>query len=384
MSMKDNPMPSYTKARMSSYEVLLISVVWIVLIAAPFLFGDAADNGSWSSITRPFETLAPLAAVFLINRFLLVPFILFRRGKPNYIVYILSACGLIAVITVASFLFANPGPGKQQIPHPFSSRQPQLSPPPPQSPQSQQLSPPPPPPAQPKDPGQFPPYMNILIFSILLVGFDTGLRMSVRLAGSEQEKAELEKENMETQLTILKNQVSPHFFMNTLNNIHALIDINTTEAKEAVIRLSNMMRYLLYETDSGTTSLSKELEFVKSYIDLMKLRYTDSVVISLNLPERIPDRQIPPLLFTAFLENAFKYGISYKKKSYVYIDIIVDDQRLLLVVKNSIAGETKEDTPSGLGIENTRKRLDLLFGGNYHLDIMNDGSEFNVALSLPV
>jgi len=226
--------------------------------------------------------------------------------------------------------------------------------------------------------------MNVMIFSILLVGFDTGLRMAVRLTKSEQEKTILEKENMETQLTMLRNQVSPHFFMNTLNNIHSLIDINTSEAKEAIKRLSSLMRYLLYETESGKTSLKDELDFVKSYIDLMKLRFTENVQITLNLPERIPDKQVSPFLFTALIENAFKHGISYKMKSYIVVDIAVDDSRLLLMVKNSISGEEKQDPPSGIGIENTRKRLDLLFGDNYHLDILNDGTEFNVNLSLPI
>jgi len=226
--------------------------------------------------------------------------------------------------------------------------------------------------------------MNILIFSILLAGFDTGLRISVRLARSERERTLLERENMETRLTMLRNQVSPHFFMNTLNNIHALIDLNKEEAKEAVIRLSNMMRYLLYETDLSRTSLSNELEFVKSYIDLMKLRYTENINITLNIPDRIPEKRIPPLLFTALIENAFKHGISYKTRSFIMIDFVIDENRLVLMVKNSIGNSEKQDSPSGIGIENTRNRLELLYGKTYHLDILNDGKEFNVNLSIPI
>jgi LytS/YehU family sensor histidine kinase len=233
-------------------------------------------------------------------------------------------------------------------------------------------------------PKPIPSYMNVMIFSILIVGFDTGLRMAVKLTESEREKDQLEKENMETQLTMLKNQVSPHFFMNTLNNIHSLIDISTSEAKEAVIRLSNLMRYLLYETASDKTSLKDEMDFITSYIDLMRLRFTENVEITLNLPERIPDKRVSPFLFTAFIENAFKHGISYKTKSYIVVDIAADENRLLLKVKNSIPTEVTQNTPSGIGVENTRKRLDLLYGQNYHLDILNDGNEFNVTLSLPL
>ena len=378
-------MPSHTKNRMSSFEVLLISVVWIVLISAPFLFGDAADDPSWRSISKPFESLIPLAVVFFVNRFLLVPFILFRGGAPNYLRYILSAVALILVATTAFFLISRqPAPGNfQPSPQQRQSQQSPHPPPPPQLGPSSNSSINPPPPG-PEQRGPIPLYVNVLIFSILLVGFDTGLRLSVKLVGSEQEKVKLEKEKMETQLTILKNQVSPHFFMNTLNNIHALIDINTTEAKEAVIRLSNMMRYLLYETESGKTSLSSELEFVRSYVDLMKIRYSENVIINLNIPERIPKKQIPPFLFTSLIENAFKHGISYKAKSFVIVDIAIDDNRLLLAVKNSIASQGIKDSPSGIGIDNTRKRLDLLYGDKYHLDILNDGTEFNVNLSIPI
>ncbi len=377
-------MPSHTKNRMSSFEVLLISVVWIVLISAPFLFGDAADDPSWRSISKPFESLIPLAVVFFVNRFLLVPFILFRGGAPNYLRYILSAVALILVVVTAFILISKPAQGNfQPSPQQRQSQQSPHPPPPPQLGPSSNSSINPPPPG-PEQRGPIPLYVNVLIFSILLVGFDTGLRLSVKLVGSEQEKVKLEKEKMETQLTILKNQVSPHFFMNTLNNIHALIDINTTEAKEAVIRLSNMMRYLLYETESGKTSLSSELEFVRSYVDLMKIRYSENVIINLNIPERIPEKQIPPFLFTSLIENAFKHGISYKAKSFVIVDIAIDDNRLLLAVKNSIASQGIKDSPSGIGIDNTRKRLDLLYGDKYHLDILNDGTEFNVNLSIPI
>jgi len=365
---------------MKTTEILIISVVWIVLIAAPVLFNDSLNGITWESFSTPLETLIPLLVVFLINRFLLVPGFLFRRKKVHYVC---AAFILIAIVTGASFLFSN----QMQVG--------QFQPPPPPPPITMSTHQPPPsfstpsssfkqnPPLHPRP---IPLFMNVLIFSVLLVGFDTGLRVAVRLTKSEQEKAILEKEHIETQLTMLRNQVSPHFFMNTLNNIHALIDINTTEAKDAVIRLSNLMRYLLYESTSGKTSLKSELEFVESYIDLMKLRYTNDVRIILNVPGKVPDKMIPPFLFTALIENAFKHGISYKTKSYIFIDFIIDDNQLVMRVKNSIVPQESETegSPSGIGLTNTRKRLDLQFGHHYRLDVLNNGTEFNVNLSIPI
>ena len=172
--------------------------------------------------------------------------------------------------------------------------------------------------------------------------------------------------------------------MNTLNNIHSLVDSNTEEAKEAIIKLSRMMRYLLYETETEKTTLKKEVEFLESYINLMKLRFNERVRISLNLPTVIPDISIPPFLFISFIENAFKHGVSYKNESFITIDLIPGKDRLLFVAKNSKTEKPRMDEFSGIGIENSRKRLDLLYGDKYHLDIIDSEELFTVNLSVPV
>ena len=123
--------------------------------------------------------------------------------------------------------------------------------------------------------------------------------------------------------------------MNTLNNIHALIDISTEDAKESVIKLSKLMRYLLYDSEQGNTKLSREIEFIKSYVDLMKLRYSSKVSIKLSFPEFIPSIDIPPMLFTSIVENAFKHGISYQHESYIEIVLNVDEKYVYFRIKNS-------------------------------------------------
>lgn len=217
-----------------------------------------------------------------------------------------------------------------------------------------------------------------------MVGFDTGLKTSMQWVKTEQERIRLEKESVENQLAFLRNQVSPHFFMNTLNNIHALVDISSEKAKDAIITLSRMMRYLLYETGKGSTPLIKEVEFIESYVNLMKLRVSDKVTIDLEVPDKLPDKSIPPLLFTSFIENTFKHGVSYLEDSYIFIRLSLEEQSLSLEVKNKKVAGNKPDKQSGIGIENSRKRLDLLYKTNYVLDIQDTGEFFIVKLNVPL
>jgi Putative regulator of cell autolysis len=172
--------------------------------------------------------------------------------------------------------------------------------------------------------------------------------------------------------------------MNTLNNIHALIDIDTEKAKETVIGLSKMMRYVLYDSSQPTISLEKEVFFIQNYIELMKLRYIDKVNIKLYLPEVIPSVQIPPLLFISFLENAFKHGISYRKDSYISFSLQVNERDIECLVTNSNCDHISHDNEQGIGLENVRKRLNLLYPDNYTLKIDSTIDEFSVLLIIPL
>ena len=173
--------------------------------------------------------------------------------------------------------------------------------------------------------------------------------------------------------------------MNTLNNIHALIDINTETAKNAVIKLSTLMRYLLYETAQGQTSLRKDVDFIVSYISLMKLRFTDNVTVTYEIPKQIPDIQIPAMLFVSFIENAFKHGVSSREASYVDFKILIQNQSICCIIKNSKHSESQQFDKkySGIGIQNIQKSLDLLFDENYSLEISDNKSDFEVKLIIP-
>jgi len=146
------------------------------------------------------------------------------------------------------------------------------------------------------------------------------------------------------------------------------------------------MRYLLYDSAQGQTSLKKEVEFIESYITLMKLRFSKKVIIIVNFPERIPDIQIPPMLFISFLENAFKHGVSYQAESFVSFNLQIKDNQIYCVIKNSkhIARESHDKSYSGIGLTNIRKSLDLLFKNDYSLNINENDRYFEVQLKIPI
>ena len=195
--------------------------------------------------------------------------------------------------------------------------------------------------------------------------------------------AQLERKNLEQQLEYLRYQINPHFFMNTLNNIHALVDIDPEKAKDTILELSKMMRYVLYEGNKQGVSLAREFDFIRHYIALMQLRYTDRVKITLELPQAIPDCQIPPLVLITFIENAFKHGISYQHESFIQVTVAVEDGKLRFTCRNSKADKPNEEK-GGVGLKNVKQRLNLLFGSNYTLNIQDSPDVYNVELNIPL
>ena len=171
--------------------------------------------------------------------------------------------------------------------------------------------------------------------------------------------------------------------MNTLNNIHALVDIDPQKAQETIVELSKMMRYVLYEGDRKGVPLSKEMEFIRTYVKLMQLRYTDKVRITLDLPAEVPDRTLPPLMLISFVENAFKHGVSYQRESFIEMKASVEGNRLLFTCRNSKADKPNEEK-GGVGLANVRKRLNLLFDHDYVLRIHDAADVYSVELNIPL
>ncbi len=249
-----------------------------------------------------------------------------------------------------------------------------------------------------KDPGPMaPPPMrrhDILAMIMFLFGIGTniGVKFYFRSLDARKQIEDMERVNLKQNLAQLRCQLHPHFFMNTLNNIHALVDIDHKKAQECIIDLSKLMRYVLYESNHEFVQASKESEFMKNYVRLTRIRYSDKLKFSVSNSDDGTKVWIPPLIFISFVENAFKHGVSYNKESFIDIDCKIYDgddgkPRMYWTCHNSkhnSNSKKKVDEASGIGLSNVRQRLDLMFGTNYTLNITDGENDFLVEMDIPV
>ena len=360
-------------------ELLLFGVIWIGIFSIPFFNQWGYSSLDWTKLFSEWLRIFGFFLLFILNITVLVPKYLIPQKYKSYII---SAFLLIVTFTAAGlFLNAILFPPPLTMP-PMNLRS--------GVPMELGSNMPPPIGFKPERKTDYDSLTLLiianLIISFLIVGSSTTFKVIGQWLIADDRRKDLEKEQLKNELALLRHQVSPHFFMNTLNNIHSLIDINAEDAKDAVIRLSTMMRYLLYDTAQGHTSLIKEIGFIESYISLMKLRYSKHVSITLEVPKGIPDITIPPMLFISLLENAFKHGVSYQKDSFVSFRLDVADNRLNCTIRNSRHDRISDSANrySGIGLTNVKKSLELLFRKNYQLEIKETELEFNVYLSIPI
>ena len=227
--------------------------------------------------------------------------------------------------------------------------------------------------------------MGKILPLMLMIGMAIAIKAIYRLNKAEREVKELERSRTEAELKNLRNQLNPHFLFNTLNNIYALIDISPDKARLSILQLSDMMRHVLYNDKSRYIQLSKELRFIEDYVSLMKLRMNDNLEITVDLPKDSEGVMVAPLMFISLVENAFKHGVSTTKPSFLTIDIKLNEQGIICKVENSYFPKGKEDNSgSGIGISNLRKRLDLIYGSVYVYNTEHDDKKYVAILILPV
>jgi two-component system, LytTR family, sensor kinase len=213
--------------------------------------------------------------------------------------------------------------------------------------------------------------------SALVIGISTSITAIQNWQNDKQLHQELEQDRISSELSFLKAQINPHFFFNTLNNIYALTLVNADTSRKAIHQLSRMMRYVLYDTQNSTAMLSQEIAFIKDYISLMQLRLTDVVKIDFTMPAALKDLPLAPMIFLPFVENAFKHGVSATQPSQINISVGQKDSILELRVDNTIIKEQNNnlEEASGIGLNNTKRRLDLLYPDKYTLLINEDTAE---------
>jgi hypothetical protein len=226
--------------------------------------------------------------------------------------------------------------------------------------------------------------MSFTLMLLISATVSTMISFVKRWKDEEQNKNKIEKEKVETELAYLKQQINPHFLFNILNSIYSLTLDVPTPASDAILKLSSMLRYMLYSTRQGKVSLQEEVQVISDYIELQRLRLDDHTRISLSIEGPIDNFQIEPMLLIPILENAFKYGANSINDSFIKIDLKVTEFGNLHfdVVNSIVVNNKKNDKNSGIGIKNIRRRLDLIYGKNYTFGTAELNGVFRVALSL--
>lgn len=395
-----------SSVKYNKQELIVYTLLWGLLFIAPVVghyVSTIQDDGvafRWTDMFFLWRQYALFLIVFLFHNFFLAPLLLERQRRWLY--FSLMAVLLAAFIAVQCS--GRPDVPKSKPEISMENSHPVDMPPPPdrqghpndmQAPPNDMHVPPDDmqasgaPRMEPRRDMKRPPLVIgqhdvvAVIILILMLGMNLGVKLYFRQRADRQHLMLLEKQSLEQQLEYLRYQINPHFLMNTLNNIHALIDIDGERAKESIVSLSKIMRFVLYEGSRQLVPLSRELSFTQDYIELMRMRVTDRVKFSISMPAQVPDCQLPPLVLITFVENAFKHGVSYRQNSFIDIAVKVVDSQLRFSCRNSKIAKTDEQ-PGGVGLQNVRRRLDLIYGNRYSLIISNQAEVYGIDLVLPL
>ena len=374
----------YWMKQSSRQENVTYLAMWVMLFVTPVLSmyvntSAGHDSFEWNELWHIWQKFAVFLALFLVHNFLLAPLLIQGQKRLQYFTLTLSivTCFIIYQCnTRPDFPDRKHPPMEQGMHHHGFPDAPSAERPgnvPPHKPEREHVGPP-------RFIGEHDIVASVIL--ILMFGMNLGVKGYFKSRNDRRKMQQLEKQNLEQQLEYLKYQINPHFFMNTLNNIHALVDIEPAKAQQTILELSKMMRFILYEGDKNGVPLSREIEFIGTYVRLMSLRYTDKVTIRMELPSGVPEKTIPPLILIPFVENAFKHGISYQKPSFIDIKVTVG-QQLTFTCRNSKA-ETPNQERGGVGLNNVRRRLRLLYGENFTLNIKDNPEDYHVELIIPL
>lgn len=359
------------KKRNRINEAIVYLVIWTIIIVM-YVLDNMRRHAQMSEplldmpvIVKALTTLLPYVFLFLINNYVLIPRLLLKNRISKYFFTAAILLGILFIYQYIGFTVADHPHPRPQLPgngHPCF----------------------PPPPARALIPL---PLLLDLTYAVLLVGCNIAIALVFQRYDDKLEKETLMKTNAENALSYLKAQISPHFYMNMLNNIHGMIEINPDKAQTMVLDMSRLMRYMLYESSKPFISLSDEIDFLSNYIGLMRLRYdSDKVVIDTDFLHAplAAGIKLPPLLFLVFIENAFKHGVSYHGRSHIRIRLQIADGSVCFFCANSLnAGSGKEMGTPGIGLRNIRQRLALLYGDRARLEAGPRGEDYVVTLTIP-
>ena len=302
--------------------VVQVLLLWLIVLSPGLInyFTTHDPALSWGALTVSAYWLMPMVIVYLVNFYVLVPLFYFRRRWWWFIglnILLVLACNYRFLTTDISTM-----------------------------PDYYQTG-----------------YSSFMMISLLINVMAIAFALSIRYMMRQQERKQKE---VEAELAWLKNQINPHFLFNTLNNISCLAQIDGDETQEAIMQLSDLLRYAMYETNKPKVRLDGEVEFIRNYIDLMKLRCNEMTEVNAQFIMHNAQLEVAPLLFISLIENAFKHGMNSNAPAMIDIRLEQQDDTLIFLCDNTNNPKpTKDRSGSGIGLENTRRRLDLLYPGRY-------------------
>ena len=300
-------------------QVLLLSLV----LLSPGLISYVTTHDPqtvWDSLTVSAYWLAPAVVVYLVNFYLFVPLLWFRHRRWQFVFV-----NIFLIIVSNSHILVK---DINTLPENFIAG-----------------------------------YSSFLIISLLVNLMAVFIALSIRYVMRQSEKKQKE---VEAELAWLKNQINPHFLFNTLNNISSLTQIDADKAQDTVMQLSDLLRYAMYETNKPKVPLEGEVEFMRNYIELMKLRCNEMTKVKFETSIENREVLVAPLIFISLVENAFKHGANSNAPATIDISLVQQDATLVFNCDNSNNPKpTKDRSGSGIGLENTRRRFNLLYAGRY-------------------
>lgn len=340
-------------------QVALHILTWSYIFLSPLFFKRNGETMEWERFLHGSTMPIAICITFYINYFLLIPRFFLQKDKLKW--FVLSN---VVILVVVQMLMEYQG---MHAPHPEPDN---------------------------GDVARFMPQLPPKIYFvtrgfltlIFAVGAAVALRLSLRWRQSEQARAEAELGRSQAELKNLKNQINPHFLLNALNNIYALTAFNQEKAQQAILELSKLLRYMLYENQTDRVSLKKEMEFLQSYISLMRLRLYNNVDVQVNFD--FPDSdsiKVAPLIFISLVENAFKHGVSSTAQSYIHINLKADEHELCFSCVNSNVPKNENDkAPGGIGLKQVASRLEYSYPGRYtwHAGVSDDGKEYHSIITI--
>ncbi|MDD2245593.1 MAG: sensor histidine kinase [Proteiniphilum sp.] len=341
------------KQKVSWNNVFVHILLWGVIFILPYFFTDPERIFNFRMFLRSLPEMLGFMLVFYLNYFFLIDKLLYKGKNKEFIIY-----NLLIIIAVSFLMYYGRGVIDSLL-HELRPRRHRRS--------------------------SFR-YIFILRNStslFFMTGLSVALKMTVRWLEVENERKELAKAKSEAELQNLKNQINPHFLLNTLNNIYALIEFNPPKAQQAVVDLSKMLRHLLYDNNQTYVPLKQEADFMRNYIELMRIRLPDNVKLTTEFScSETGNTLISPLIFISLIENAFKHGVSGDKPSFIEISLKEHpDGKVEFISRNSYFPKSVSDkSGSGIGLELVKKKLELLYPDRYQWSIKIQGNVYSTVL----